>query len=258
MQTLSQQQSKQELQYAFPYHYIPSWDGRTFSQAKTLAWGYEYLSYLNFVLEIVEKTTYQRLLDVGCGDGRFLHELSQKPSTAGKKLAGIDYSPRAVSYGKISTPSVEWHSGDIREKGAFSPAFDIITLIETLEHIPPKEINSFLEGVHQYLSENGKVYITVPSKNIPVNTKHYQHFDLPSLEQTLNQFFNIVEVYYLNRRPDRILKWLQRLLVNRLFILNHPGTLRRIYRYYLKRYLHANPKNCSRLVVVCEMRKPPQ
>lgn len=49
-----------------------------FSQVRNLSWGYEYLSYLNFVLEKASQIGFKSLLDVGCGDGRLLYELRQR------------------------------------------------------------------------------------------------------------------------------------------------------------------------------------
>jgi 2-polyprenyl-3-methyl-5-hydroxy-6-metoxy-1,4-benzoquinol methylase len=135
MGKLSDQQVIQESKYDYPYHYIPKWDGHNFSQTKYLAWGYEYLSYLHFVIEKASQIGFKSLLDVGCGDGRFLYELSQRFTNY--QLVGVDYSQRAIGFAKIimADTKVEFVCGDIRNESLFDKKFDIITLIETLEHI---------------------------------------------------------------------------------------------------------------------------
>lgn len=236
--------------YEYPYHYIPIWDGDNFSQTRTLLWGYEYLSYLYFVLDKVCQIGFESLLDVGCGDGRFLFELSRK--LPNKKLVGIDYSKRAIDYARIMNPRVEWVCGDIRDKNIFEVDFDIITLIETLEHIKPDEIKPFLEGVHNYLKEGSNLIVTVPSNNIEVKERHYQHFDLHSLTAALSPFFTVVDASYLNRKSSLSLKLIQKFLSNRFFILNNRRMLKWIYNYYIERLLFTDKKNCCRIAVVCK------
>ena len=250
MNELSNQQIIQESRYKYPYHYIPTWDGNNFSQTQTLVWGYEYLSYIYFVLDKVGQISFESLLDIGCGDGRLLFELSRK--FLGKKLAGIDYSKRAIDYAKIMDTNAEWVYGDIKDKNIFDVKFDIITLIETLEHIKPDEIKTFLNGAHNYLKESGSFIVTVPSNNIKVNKKHYQHFDLNSLKNALSPFFRIVDVSYLNHKSSLYLRLIKKLLYNRFFILNNRKMLRWIYNYYLDHFLLTDKNNCHRIFVVCE------
>src|SRR3954449_3553400 len=71
-------QTIQESEYEFPYHYIPTLVNGNFSQVRKLRWGYEYLSYLRFVLSTLEKLQFNSLLDVGCGEGRFLSEVAKR------------------------------------------------------------------------------------------------------------------------------------------------------------------------------------
>ncbi len=250
MNELSNQQIIQESRYKYPYHYIPMWDGNNFSQTQILVWGYEYLSYLYFILDKLGQIDFESLLDIGCGDGRFLFELSRKD--IGKKLAGIDYYKRAIDFAKIMDTNVEWVCGDIKDKKIFDMKFDVITLIETLEHIKPDEIKTFLKGAHNYLKENGSFIVTVPSNNITVSKKHYQHFDLNSLKKTLSPFFRVVDLSYLNHKPSLSLRLIKILLSNRFFILNNRIMLRWIYNYYLDHLLITDKNNCQRIFVVCE------
>jgi len=250
MSELTKQQINQEVEYEYPYHFLPTWDGKDFSQTKSLAWGYEYLSYLYFVLDKVDENNFDSLLDVGCGDGRFLFEVNRKFS--GKKLAGIDFSKRAINFAKIMTPEVEWVCGDINDENIFHMEFDIITLIETLEHINPEEIKNFLRGIHKRLKEDGTFIVTVPSKNIRVSQKHYQHFDLDSLTEVLSPFFSVIDVNYLNRKSSLSRTLINEILANRLFYLRNRKLLKKIYTFYLSHHLHMKEDNCRRIAVVCK------
>jgi 2-polyprenyl-3-methyl-5-hydroxy-6-metoxy-1,4-benzoquinol methylase len=249
MGKLSEQQVKQEVQYAYPYHYIPQWDGHNFSQTQNLALGFEYLSYLHFVMGKAKQIGFKSLLDVGCGDGRFLYEISQRFSDY--QLAGLDYSQRAIDFAKIimRETKVECVCGNIRDQDLFKKKFDIITLIETLEHVKFDEVKPFLTGIDNYLKEDGSFIITVPSKNVDLNKKHYQHFDLNSLKDALSPIFTITDVNYLNHKYSKFIK---KILSNKLFILNHKKILRWFFKYYMNHLLHTEAINCRRIAVVCK------
>jgi len=253
MVKLEGQQIKQENKYAYPYHYIPKWDGHNFSQTANSGLGYEYLSYLHFVMEKAGQIGFNSLLDVGCGDGRLLYEFSQRYS--GYQIAGIDYSQRAIDFAKIMMrgTKVECMRGDIKDQNLFDNKFNIITLIETLEHIKLDEIKSFIRGIDHYLAEDGSLIITVPSKNLDLIKKHYQHFDLNSLKGALSPIFTITNVSYLNHKYSKFIK---KILSNKLFILNHKKILRRFYNYYINHLLLTDAVNCRRIAVVCK--KSPQ
>ena len=253
MGQLSDQQVKQENKYAYPYHYIPQWDGYKFSQTNNLSWGYEYLSYLHFVLEKVSQIEFKSLLDVGCGDGRLLYELSRRFS--GTQLVGLDYSQRAIDLAKMMVDTeVQWLCGDIRDENLFDDKFDIITLVETLEHIKIDEIKAFLKAINNHLAEDGSFIITVPSKNLDLKKTHYQHFDLNSLKGILSPTFTVSDVSYLNHKYSRFIK---KILTNKLFILKHKKMLRWLYNFYTNHLLVTDAANCRRIAVICKKSPKP-
>lgn len=245
---LSAEQAVQEAEYEFPYHYIPRLEGGNFTQVRKLRWGYEYLSYLRFVLARLERVEFDSLLDVGCGEGRFLREVSKR--FPGKRLLGVDFSARAVEYARLLNPGLRFVREDIAGGAAASERFDVVTLIETLEHVPPVELEEFVGGLRRRVNEGGLLVVSVPSKNIKMSAKHYQHFDLDSLTKALAPRFEVAEHYYLNR----ISKWdrlLSALLTNRYFILNERRMLNALFRRYERSLLAARESDCKRLCVVC-------
>jgi SAM-dependent methyltransferase len=245
---LSAEQAVQEAAYEFPYHYIPRLEGGNFSQVRKLRWGYEYLSYLRFVLARLERVGFGSLLDVGCGEGRFLREVSKRFS--GKRLLGVDFSARAVEYARLLNPGLDFVRADIARGAEPSERFDVLTLIETLEHVPPVESGEFVSGLRRRTNDGGTLVVSVPSKNIKMSAKHYQHFDLDSLASALAPHFRVEEHYYLNR----ISKWervLSAALTNRYFILNERRLLNALYRRYERSLLAARESDCKRICVVC-------
>lgn len=245
---LSAEQAVQEAEYEFPYHYIPRLEGGNFSQVRKLRWGYEYLSYLRFVLARLERAEFDSLLDVGCGEGRFLREVSKR--FQGKRLLGVDFSARAVEYARLLNPGLSFTRADIARGSESAERFDVVTLIETLEHVPPGELDTFVEGLRRRTNDDGLLVVSVPSRNIKMSAKHYQHFDLGSLASALAPYFKVEEHYYLNR----ISKWdrlLSVVLMNRYFILNERRLLNALFRRYERSLLGARDSDCKRICVVC-------
>jgi SAM-dependent methyltransferase len=242
------QQRIQEIRYQFPYHYIPNYDDGDFIQARALTWGYEYLAYIRFVIEKVRSLSFGSLLDAGCGDGRFLYELRRV--CPDKELVGIDSSEQAIRYARALSPNVEYICGDIGNPVALRRQFDIVTLIEVLEHVPPDGVREFVEGLQTRVKTNGILLATVPSQHVKVARKHYRHFDLELLREALQPYFAISEHCFINRISWRA-KWMERLLVNRWFILNHRRLLNWLYRSYEKHLLTAEENNAKRICAVC-------
>ncbi|MBC8252913.1 MAG: anion permease, partial [Ardenticatenia bacterium] len=80
----------QDREYAYPYHYIPTWENGQFSQVQYWSWGYRYLGGIQVVLDQLRKLSFETLVDIGCGDGRFLREAKARFPEA--RMLGVDYS----------------------------------------------------------------------------------------------------------------------------------------------------------------------
>ena len=65
----------QDNEYIFPYHYLTSLDNGVPNIYKRLSWGYEYITYLDFIRKYIEKKLKpDTMLDIGCGDGELLRK----------------------------------------------------------------------------------------------------------------------------------------------------------------------------------------
>lgn len=248
VQPLSHEQELQEDQYEFPYHYIPRLDKRGFAQVRVLAWGYEYLSYLSFVLDRLGEVPFEAMLDVGCGDGRFVHEAVRR--FPDRRFVGVDYSARAIAQAQAMTPNARFHAGDVTDPGFLPERFQVATLIEVLEHIPPNAMPAFLRGVHARLAPGATLIATVPSAVVPVNRKHYQHFTGELLGRTLQPYFTVEALHYLNR-VSPVVRAIQRAMTNRLFVVRARPLVNAFYRGYQQRWLRGGPDDTKRLCAVC-------
>jgi 2-polyprenyl-3-methyl-5-hydroxy-6-metoxy-1,4-benzoquinol methylase len=252
MTPMEHEQEVQESQYVFPYHHIPEFGEGTFSIARLLFWGHEYASYLEYLTTLIQKKAIQSLVDIGCGDGRFLLEAHKKlPKET--RLLGIDYSAHAIQFAQAFAPDVEYRATGLSDLVRSGERFDAFTLIEVLEHIPPAEIPAFLETMEKVLTPGGFGIITVPSDNLKRSSKHYQHFNTNTLTQTLAAHFTIEHMEYLNgiSKTEYLLR---RVLANRFYILNNKSLLNWLYRWYKKNYLMSTSDACRRLVAIVKPR----
>lgn len=238
----------QEDQYAFPYHYIPSLEDGHFQQHLYWTWGYRYLGGIDLVLNILAEEPFESLIDVGCGDGRFLLEVSKH--YFGKTLLGIDSSQRAINLARVLNPTLNFECMDICAGKQSQDSFAVVTLIEVLEHIPVQAVKDFVGGLADFQEAGGRLILTVPHKNKAVQAKHYQHFDGKSLKKVLEPHYEIERTLFFDKSSRLFDGITNRLLGNRFFILNNRFLLDLLYHTYRKHCFFCNETKCRRICLV--------
>jgi len=121
------------------------------------------------------------ILDLGCGNGHFLRELSRRGHKA--PLLGVDYSlPLLRDAREASVPGVLFREVDLTKLSAnsdiltapvavlgggdaalseISGGWDVITMFATLHHIPSTEMRlDILRTVRELLKEDGKFILS--------------------------------------------------------------------------------------------------
>jgi 2-polyprenyl-3-methyl-5-hydroxy-6-metoxy-1,4-benzoquinol methylase len=232
------QEKIQEEEYDFPYHHLI--DIKPFSETRHLFWGYKYSAYVEKVVNTLERFNFNSLIEIGCGDGKVLYEISKKYQN--KKLVGTDYSEKSLRFARAFSPHLSFETKT-------NDKFDGFVLIEVLEHINPLEMQSFLDSVCKNLNDKGFGIITTPSDNVPLNPKHYQHFNESSIYKTLSKHFEIVSFEYTSAQTVGV-SLIQRILANRFFILNYKPIINALYKIYKKRYLNASKENATQVFVI--------
>lgn len=209
---MDKQECIQAKQYSLPYHNIPwlfSWEHQL-----------EYEVYLEYMVAWVGVLKPKSILDVGCGDGRFLREVGFG--------VGVDMDEKAVTWAKAF--GVEAYCQDAVD---MEGKFDLVTAIEVLEHV--KEESKFIETLVARADKD--ILIMVPSATLPVSAKHYRHYTAAQLMDLVRPHINIKGIYHLVYQPKwwTILEklhfrwmgnWLKHQLAKR--ILAEPGKERHI------------------------------
>lgn len=104
------------------------------------------------------------VLDLGCGNGHFLHEIHQRNHEAA--LLGVDFSLPLLRNAE-SAPGVEFREMDLTKLSAFSHQliadgrWPVVTMFATLHHIPSNEIRlDMLRTVKKLLKPGGRFYLS--------------------------------------------------------------------------------------------------
>ena len=135
---------------------------------------------------------HDRVLDVGCGIGIVTERIAAR-ARAGR-VWGIDLSPRNVWYASHTvrksnvsffTADILTDAGQIRERTG--GAFNVITLVDVIEHIPEAERAALFVRLRELSATNALLILTYPSPQ-------YQRWLERNRPQELQIIDNIVEL----------------------------------------------------------------
>lgn len=108
------------------------------------------------------------VLDYGCGTGYLLEQMLMN---ANVNFYGIDFSEESIAAAKARTtnkPNLkQLVVADTLPSNFTDEQFDLITLIETIEHLPDDSLHETMQELFRLLKKGGKVFITTPfSENL--------------------------------------------------------------------------------------------
>ena len=172
-----------------------------------------------------------KILDIGCGDGKFLFFLQRKGYT---KIEGLELSSQQASEAK---KHVESPIHVVEDTVAFlldhPSTYDMITMNDVLEHIPKKGTVGLLKAVLGALQPGGNVVTSVPQisglASVFCRYNDFTHeilFTEISLKQVL-LLAGFSDIRFISQKWP--LKWTPRHLAYRLARLLWYGILKLIY-----------------------------
>lgn len=121
-----------------------------------------------------------KCLDYGGGDGVMATLMAER----GAEVTVFDLSEIALAYARDADPRLYTLQGrtflDVPDG-----SFDVVTMLETLEHIPDHEEMRALAEIQRVLSPEGSLVLSVPTTKLRVSKKHYRHYDADELTDRL-------------------------------------------------------------------------
>lgn len=160
----------------------------------------------------------KNILDLGCGDLFFIKELNKRHPSAKYYAVDTAFDNRIIDSEKNSSLNVYKSMDDLPENETLK--FDVIFLMDVIEHI--NDDLAFLKNLvdSQYVSQNTIFVITVPAfqrlfSNHDHFLKHYRRYNNRSLESTTTQsglqtiekgyfFFSLLIPRYIESRLDKV------------------------------------------------------
>jgi 2-polyprenyl-3-methyl-5-hydroxy-6-metoxy-1,4-benzoquinol methylase len=152
---------------------------------------------------------YAALLDVGCGPGSFISLLDPE-----KTAVGIDLDPGQIAYAN-KTYGTKKHCFLRQKAEARFPfkdeSFDVITIIEVIEHITRDQAFRMLNEARRVLKPGGRVILSTPNyaglwpvlelivnkvSSVSYEEQHISHYTPGKLEAFLSSFGYKVEKLY--------------------------------------------------------------
>ena len=146
-------------QNKFDYNSInPGYYDRIFHQRKGIQSKWHHLKFSHVQSLLGD---YGDHLDIGCGPGTFIGLLDEN-----KRSIGVDVSALQIAYANqhYGTPVHKFVPVTDNEPLPFSEeSFDVITIIEVIEHLSWPVIITMLKKAYQLLKKEGRLIITTPN-----------------------------------------------------------------------------------------------
>ena len=143
---------------------IKNWDNKTWLSSKDYIY-----SFNEFLTKNIKLNSSSKILDVGCGRGKVLGNLSSKLKLKQKPL-GIDIIDHKDRDKKISFKKISALTFFLKNK----KKFDLILIKQTIHLLNIDEIKKILNLFKKNLNQNGKIFIFT----LDTNKNELPTFDL--------------------------------------------------------------------------------
>ena len=163
------QEIKQDLQSFY------NSEAKKYAETRKKFW-HEEKAILEAITPLFENNNKVRVLEFGCGSGRFATLLNQ--NFPGKfDYVGIDLSDELLSYASKENPNLTFFQWDITKlvKNFEQESFDLIVWTSSFQHIPTAKERSFLmKNYYRLLDYDGMLLMTNWSLSDRFIKKHWK------------------------------------------------------------------------------------
>jgi 2-polyprenyl-3-methyl-5-hydroxy-6-metoxy-1,4-benzoquinol methylase len=119
---------------------------------------FKWISYLASPFYSLDKPSFIKggvLLDVGCGNGRYLSTMQ----SLGWSVQGVELSENGLKV--CHEAGLNVHHGDLSSAKFADESFDVITVRHVIEHVP--DSHTFIAELFRVLKPDGKLLIETPN-----------------------------------------------------------------------------------------------
>lgn len=138
------------MSYDYEHH---TWGGELLGDSLD----YPRLKY-DLIASVVRAHAPRRLLEIGCGAGKFLGSLRR--DFPGLELSGVDSSHAAIERARKTHAGIRFEVRPASDPGFADASFDAILLVDVLEHVG--EPRAVLERVARLLAPGGVFHAFIP------------------------------------------------------------------------------------------------
>ena len=148
----------------------------------------------NTTLELIGDVQAKRVLDLGCGTGRYCALLAER----GASVVGLDPSPQMLERAKqkaVVLGEIDLYCGTIDKMDFPNDHFDLVVSALALSHLP--ELKSTLQESVRVLKRGGWMIISDIHPYWPVSGHNYvEFFDETGQEYRIPEYPHLIEEYW--------------------------------------------------------------
>lgn len=145
------------------------------------------------VIDLIEDHKSYDFLDIGCLNGNFYNFLIENEYEGIiDKFTGLDISEALIERANTRFPERDWIVGNSEKLPFEDDKFDIVTLMEILEHI--EEPKKALQEARRVCKPEGMVIITVPNEERIKDASHVWSYTSSDIFTLLSDISKNVQV----------------------------------------------------------------
>lgn len=128
------------------------------------------------------------VLDLGCGTGITTKYIAG----LGAKVIGIDISPKLIQFARRNSDhqNIEYRIEDITNFSIDKKDFDVICLVDIMEHIPRERIPYLIDNIERYSHDDTIIYLNIPDARL----QSWKREKCPKRLQIIDEAYSMIEI----------------------------------------------------------------
>ena len=130
----------------------------------------KHVKAIRFLQELIgNQSKGSRVLDIGCGNGRFANRMAKL-----FEVYACDSADETMEKNRIKYPSVKFFSANAVDESFKVPGsvlFDAVTCMDVIEHIPFDLQETLLKNIFNVLKPGGQLVLSTPDRSVSLQFK---------------------------------------------------------------------------------------